>query len=123
MIFRAKALWNWGVSLAFLLAPLVSPALRTWMKVDEPASLMLSQLFLMHAFVFGFGFWIVGGDPQRNVAIIRLGIAAQSLLVLIMTYYSWIDVLPLLQYLPALVDLVFAVLFSIELAKLQAVKR
>jgi hypothetical protein len=110
-VFLGKGVWNCLFTLFLLFG---DGMLREWLRMPS-ADPVYRELFLAMAFVFGIGYWWVGRDVTQNHAIVHLVIYGQLSVFVIAVIHSVRGELPLLYALPALVDLVFAVLFGLFL--------
>ena len=115
-VFYFKGIFNWVLSLSFHFG---DGAIREYLKVATPADPVYRDLFLTSALVFGAGFWRTGRAPLEHLDIVRLGIFAQLAVFLVLTSYFAMGKIPFLQALPGFVDLAFAILYIIFLAKVR----
>ena len=118
--FVVAAIWNWVASAVFFcwyrqifslfdMKPLIYP--------------VIMQLFLALVFVFGLGYYWVGGDIEKNHGIVKMGIIGK-LLVFILLLIHWIQGnIPFFIFAPGIVDLVFAILFIEFLLNFPKLKR
>ena len=112
-MFYFKAIWNWCASALFHFA---DAPIRRFVGDDAPIDPVYRDLFLSSAVVFGIGFWLVGNAPLCRLGIVRLGILAQLCVFVLSAYYLALGKIRVLQAVPGVVDLVFAVLFMCFLA-------
>lgn len=111
-VFLLKAAINWVESVVLLFA---DGALRELLNLKPLANPEYSQLFLVLVFIIGIGYWWVGNDISRNQNIIKLGIYAQFSVFAILAYHTLIGNIHPLYLTPGIIDLVFAILFSVFL--------
>lgn len=107
-MFLIGAVWNWSATITFavgykFLFPLFGMAL--------PMYSAFLMLFLGLAFVYGLGYYWVSTDIHQNHGIVKMGIIGK-LIVFVEFVWAWkIGEISWLLLGPAIVDLVFAVLF------------
>lgn len=110
-VFRVKGVWNCVLTVVLyffddalrmrLGMPLIDPVYRT--------------MFLALAFVFGVGYWRVARDLSRGEGVAYIGVLGQAAVFVIVTYYFLQGHVHWLYLGPAIVDLVFSVLFGMFL--------
>lgn len=111
-IFLVKAIINWVESVALLFsARLIREALNLKPLVNPE----YSQLFLVLVFVIGIAYWWVGNDISGNYAIIKFGVYAQFSVFFVLAYHTLIGNVHPFYLIPGIIDLVFAILFSLFL--------
>jgi hypothetical protein len=115
VVFRVKAAWNCVGSVGFFLW---DDTLRDGLHMPHPDP-VYRAMFLALAFVFGLGYWWVGGDLSKNHAIIRMGVLGQLSVFVVLVYAVAFapQPLPWSFILPGLIDLAFAVAFLLFLRK------
>jgi len=111
-IFLLKAAINWLESVILLFA---DPWIRKLLGQEPLTNPEYSQLFLVLVFIIGIGYWWVGKDVSRNHAIVKLGIYAQSSVFVVLAYHTLVRNLHPFYIIPGVIDLVFAILFSLFL--------
>jgi hypothetical protein len=113
-VFYVKGAWNClGAVLFFFFEDLVRDRLGT--PRPDPA---YRAMFLALAFIFGLGYLRVGQDPTRNRDIVRGGVLGQSAVFVVLAYeVLGAGRLPAVFLVPGVVDLLFAVLFVLFLAR------
>ncbi|MBD2778462.1 hypothetical protein [Iningainema tapete] len=111
-IFQLKAVINWVESVFLLLSDQWIRSLLNQAPLTNPE---YSHLFLVLVFMIGIGYWWVGNDVERNYGIIKFGILAQSSVFVVLAYHTLVNKLHPLYLIPGIIDLVFAILFSIFL--------
>ncbi len=110
LVFRTKGVWNCVATLALLV---FDARLREELGMP-PADPVYRALFLALAFVFGIGYWRFPADPTQR-EVVRLGIYGQIAVFFITSGYFLRGEVHWAYMFPALVDLVFAILFFIYL--------
>ena len=114
-VFLIKGIYNClatiGAAFGFWLAPKI---VSGWLSVDAGDHIFL-YLFLLHAFIFGIGFLAVSVNPDRSHAVIGMGALAQVGLFALVSCYVQLDKASNLALVPAIIDLVFAILFAVFL--------
>jgi len=111
-IFQLKAVINWIESLALLFADRWLRELLGEKPLTNPEYL---QLFVVLVFVIGIGYWWVSQDISRNREIVKLGIYAQYSVFGVLAYQTLIGNVHPLYLIPGVIDLIFAILFSVFL--------
>ena len=111
-IFLTKAVINWVESVALLLTDSWIRELLGQEPLTNPEYL---HLFLVLVFIIGIGYWWVGKDISRYHEIIKLGILAQYSVFVVLAYHTLVGKLHPLYLIPGVIDLVFAILFSLFL--------
>ncbi len=111
-IFQLKAAINWIESLALLFADRWIRELLGQKPLTNPEYL---QLFVVLVFVIGIGYWWVSQDISRNREIVKLGIYAQYSVFGVLAYQTLIGNVHPLYLIPGVIDLIFAILFSLFL--------
>lgn len=111
-VFLVKAVINWVESIALLFSDrLIREALNLKPLINPE----YSQLFLVLVFVIGIAYWWVGNDISNNYAIIKFGVYAQFSVFFVLAYHTLIGNVHPLYLIPGIIDLVFAILFSLFL--------
>ncbi|MBD1834983.1 hypothetical protein H6F61_20360 [Cyanobacteria bacterium FACHB-472] len=111
-VFQIKAVINWLESLALLFADRWIRELIGEKPLTNPEYL---QLFLVLVIVIGIGYWWVSQDISRNHEIVKLGILAQYSVFGVLAYQTLIGNVNPLYLIPGVIDLIFAILFSVFL--------
>jgi hypothetical protein len=111
-IFQLKAAINWIESLALLFADRWIRELLGEKPLTNPEYL---QLFVVLVFVIGIGYWWVSQDISRNREIVKLGIYAQYSVFVVLAYQTLVGNVHPLYLIPGVIDLIFAILFSVFL--------
>jgi hypothetical protein len=111
-VFQIKAVINWIESLALLFADRWIRELIGEKPLTNPEYL---QLFLVLVIVIGIGYWWVSQDISRNREIVKLGIFAQYSVFGVLAYQTLIGNVHPLYLIPGVIDLTFAILFSVFL--------
>jgi hypothetical protein len=118
-IFQLKAAINWIESLALLFADRWLRELLGEKPLTNPEYL---QLFVVLVFVIGIGYWWVSQDISRNREIVKLGIYAQYSVFGVLAYQTLIGNVHPLYLVPGVIDLIFAILFSVFLYSYAQIK-
>jgi hypothetical protein len=74
-----------------------------------------SQIVYGLVFIIGIGYWWVGRDISQNHAIVKLGIYAQFSVFAVLAYHTLIGTLHPFYLISGVIDLTFAILFSLFL--------
>jgi hypothetical protein len=111
-IFQLKAAINWIESVALLFADRWIRELLGEKPLTNPEYL---QLFVVLVFIIGIGYWWVSQDISRNREIVKLGIYAQYSVFGVLAYQTLIGNVHPLYLIPGVIDLIFAILFSLFL--------
>jgi hypothetical protein len=109
LMLTVAALWNWAVSLPFLLA---DGPVRALLKLPPNPDLMSSQLFFSAVFFLGCGYLWVARAPGRNHAMLGVGALIKLAVFGIGLTYWLKGALSAVALAPASIDLVFACLFA-----------
>ncbi|QEL13543.1 NADH:flavin oxidoreductase [Limnoglobus roseus] len=117
-VIAFKAIYNIVTSLVFFLLPFSGPAFNDIFFTSKALPRTYSQLFLLHAAVFGYGFWVVSRDITKNHLVIQLGVMAKLLLAGVILVHWWEGNITPYLLGPAAVDLLFALLFVIFLVRM-----
>jgi len=108
-VFRSKAVWNCagGVGLYF------GDATLRESFGTPPVDATYRALFLALAFVFGLGYWRVGGVPSTNRDIVRMGVLGQAavFVITLLAVAGGDPPWPWPYLIVGIVDLIFALLF------------
>lgn len=111
-VFLAKAVINWVESLALLFSDrLIREALNLKPLINPE----YAQLFLVLVFVIGIAYWWIGNNISENYAIIKFGVLAQLSVFFVLAYHTLIGNVHPLYLIPGIIDLVFAILFTLFL--------
>lgn len=111
-VFLSKAVINWVESVALLFADRWIRSLLNMKPLTNPE---YSHLFLVLVFIIGIGYWWVGKDISRHHDIVKLGIYAQYSVFVVMAYHALVGNIHPLYIIPGVIDLTFAILFSLFL--------
>ncbi len=117
-MFYSAAVFNWLACAMFLPQLGISAALGfVPLMTHSP----FDQIALLAIALFGYGYWMVAGDPQAHRGIIVLGAAGKIGVVAIMFGHLLLtgDV-NLRQALVTLGDVVYTILFIVALRQLPA---
>ena len=111
-IFQLKAAINWVESVFLLFS---DRWIREVLDQEPLLNPEYSHLFLALVFIIGIGYWWVGNDMERHQGIIKLGILAQYSVFFVLAYHTFVNKLHPVYLIPGIIDLVFAILFSMFL--------
>lgn len=89
--------------------------LRNFLNAPPLVNVEYSQLFFGLVFFIGVAYWWVGNDLVNNRGIIKFGICAQSLVFALLAYHTLIGTVHPFYLVPGIIDLIFAVLYSVFL--------
>jgi hypothetical protein len=77
-LFRSVAIWSWAVSLAYFIGDsLNDPFLHSAIPAAHPRVLL--DMSVIPTFLFGFAFWAVSRDLNKNHAVVGVGVAGSIL--------------------------------------------
>lgn len=111
-VFQTKAVINW-IEAILLLAG--DRWIRDWLGTEPLVNVEYSQLVYGLVFIIGIGYWWVGRDINQNHAIVKLGIYAQFSVFAVLAYHTLIGSLHPFYLISGVIDLTFAILFSLFL--------
>ncbi|MBD3885776.1 hemerythrin domain-containing protein [Phormidium tenue FACHB-886] len=112
LVFQTKAVINWVEAVIFLIG---DRWIRELLATEPLANPEYSQLVYGLVFIIGIGYWWVGQDISQNHAIVKLGIFAQLSVFIVLAYHTLIGGLHPFYLLSGVIDLTFAILFSLFL--------
>ncbi|MEP0757108.1 hypothetical protein [Coleofasciculus sp. FACHB-T130] len=118
-IFQTKAIINWVESVALLLS---DQWIRQMLGQEPLTNPEYLHLFGALVFTIGIGYWWVGKDISRNHDLIRFGICAQVSVFIVLAYHTLIGGLHPFYLVPGVIDLTFAILFSLFLSSYERIK-
>jgi hypothetical protein len=111
-IFLTKAVINWVESVALLFS---DSWIRDWLGQEPLTNPEYLHLFVVLVFIIGIGYWWVGQDISRNHDIVRLGTYAQYSVFSVLAYHTLVSQLHPIYLIPGVIDLTFAILFTLFL--------
>ena len=106
-MFYAAAIYNWlaaAASIAKSLAPAAIP-------MDTPFDPFCAQVFGLMVAVFGYGYFLVARDVSRNEGIVWMGIIGKLLIFALFLTNAIAGRFPFVLMIPAVGDVIFAILF------------
>jgi hypothetical protein len=110
-LFLLAAIWNWIVTVSFLILSFVAPDILSLFGVEIPPSLVFLQMLFVLIGIFGFGFFLVYLDSENNHGIVQMAILEKiSFFVVFLIYFIFGDV-GILVLMLVIVDLIFGLLF------------
>jgi hypothetical protein len=89
--------------------------LRQFLHNQPLINVEYSQLFFGLVFLIGVAYWWISNDISKNHGIIKFGIGAQFLVFVLLAYHTLIGNVHPLYLIPGVIDLVFAILYSVFL--------
>lgn len=89
--------------------------LRNFLNAPPLVNVEYSQMFFGLVFWIGIAYWWVGNDLFKNHGIIKFGIFAQSSVFALMAYHASIGNLHPLYLIGGVIDLIFAILYTVFL--------
>ncbi len=107
-LFQIAALYDFLLGILFFIA---FKPLFIWLNVTLPNHDGYIRFPALLVATFGVGFWLVSLNPERNRAIIKLGILLKLSYSGVVLYYRYFGVIPWPWVPFAWFDLVFLVLF------------
>jgi hemerythrin superfamily protein len=111
-VFQAKAIINWVEAIILLVG---DRQIRSFLQTEPLVNDEYSQLFYGLVFIIGIGYWWVSQNRIENLGIVKLGIYAQLSVFALLAYHTTIGHLHPFFLLSGILDLIFAILFSIFL--------
>jgi hypothetical protein len=113
ILFLIAAIWNWGMGVVFTLLTLffLPIALPTF-GAEMPPSLVWMHGFFFLIFVIGFAFFFASFNIKNNLAVVKFGIIDKFLIFPVMFIYFLLGDISFIAIIPAIIDIIFAVLFS-----------
>ena len=107
-LFLFAGIYNIGASIIFIfgyrfLFPLIN--------MNNPLFPSFMFLAFVFVFVFGIGYLIISKDLHKNHDIVRLGILSKVLAFFVIFHGCFINVLPVIFYGAAIIDLIWATAF------------
>lgn len=111
-MFQTKAVINWVEALILLVG---DRQIRSFLHTEPLVNDEYSQLFYGLVFIVGIGYWWVSQDIGQNLGIVKLGVYAQLSVFTLLAYHTIIGNLYPFFLLSSVLDLTFAILFSIFL--------
>jgi hemerythrin superfamily protein len=110
LVFQTKAVINWVEAVILLLG---DRWIREFLRTEPLVNVEYSQLVYGLVFIIGVGYWWVSQDFSKNHGIIKLGILAQYSVFAVLAYHTLLGTLHPFYLVSGVIDLVFAVLFSL----------
>lgn len=108
IIFAAAAVWNLLAATMLLWRPEV---MLQRMRIADPAAVWLARSFVSSVATWGIAYGMIAFDPLRFRDFAWLGVISKLLYFLINTVAFQQGRLSREAYLPALIDLLLAILF------------
>lgn len=108
IIFAAAAVWNLVAATMLLWRPEV---MLQRMRIADPAAVWLARSFVSSVATWGIAYGMIAFDPLRFRDFAWLGVISKLLYFLINTVAFQQGRLSREAYLPALIDLLLAILF------------
>lgn len=111
-LFLVAAIWNWGMGVVFtVLTVFFLPFALPTFGAEMPPSLVWMHGFFFLIFVIGFAFFFASFDVKNNLAVVKFAIIDKFLIFPVMLLYFLLGDISFSAVVPALIDVVFAVLF------------
>ncbi len=107
-LFAVAALWNLGAAAMLILNP---DLLLARLKINDAAARMLARSFASSVATWGVGYALIAVDQQRFRDFAWLGVISKTLFFVIYAEAFFRGRISLKAFTPAIVDLVFAILF------------
>ncbi|MBD1913967.1 MULTISPECIES: hypothetical protein [unclassified Leptolyngbya] len=76
-----------------------------------------SQLFYGVVFFIGIAYSWVSSDVVRNLGIIKFGVCVQTFVFVVLAYHTFAGNIHPLYFTPGIIDLIFAILYSVFLVQ------
>ena len=108
VLFRAAAIWSWLLSIGFLFG---EDAGREAFNLPPAQPRILIDMTILPVFLFGFAYWWVSRDITRNEVVPAVGAVGGILAFCIFVARAWSGDIPPILIVPAVVDLLFGVIF------------
>lgn len=81
-----------------------------------------SQLFYGTVFFIGIAYSWVSSDISKNIGIIKFGICVQTFVFFVLAYHTFVGNIHPLYFTPGIIDLIFAILYSVFLVQYSQVQ-
>ncbi len=112
ILFLITAVWNWGMGVVFtLLTIFFRPFALSTFGAEMPPSLVWMHGFFFLIFVIGFAFFFASFDVKNNIAVLKFGIIDKFLIFPVIFIYFLLGDISFTAVVPAIIDVVFAILF------------
>jgi hypothetical protein len=108
-LFAIAAAWNLGAAAVLVFQP---EFLLTRLGIAEPAARVLARSLASSAAAWGLGYALVAVNARRFRDFAWLGAISKTLFAVVYTAAFFTGRISLSAFLPALVDLLFALLFA-----------
>ena len=108
-LFAAAAAWNLGAAAMLICNP---DFLLTRLSINDPAARLLARSFASSVTTWGIAYLLIAIDARRFRDLAWLGVVSKSIFFLIYAFALFSGRLSFQAFIPALVDLIMAVLFA-----------
>jgi hypothetical protein len=112
LIFQTKAVINWVEGGLLLVCDRI---IREFLGTQPLVNSEYSQLFYGVVLIIGLGYWWAAEDINHNYGIIKLGVLAQYSVFAVLAYHVLLGNLHPFFLISGVLDLVFAILFTLFL--------
>lgn len=109
-MFLTAGAWN-ALAAAAILFLFTNSKLRAQMGISNPPDPVTLQLLAACLFLFGLGYYWVGGDLSNNHDLVKLGLIGKTIVFIVCFGHVLAGAFPLSLAIPSVGDLLFAVLF------------
>jgi len=110
-LFLLAAIWNWIVTISFLILSFVAPDVLSLFGVEIPPSLAFLQMLFILIGIFGVGFFIIYLDIESNHGIVQMSVLEKLSFFVVFLIYFIIGDVGILVLMLIIVDLIFGLLF------------
>jgi len=117
ILFAVAALWNLGVAATLVFNP---DFLLAKLSVNDPDARLLARSFASSVTAWGIGYALVAYDRKRFRDFAWLGAISKTIFFTVYAVAFFGGRISFAAFIPALVDLVFAILFIEFLRRLNA---
>jgi hypothetical protein len=108
ILFTVAAAWNLGAAATLIFNP---DFLLARLSVNDPAARLLARSFASSVTTWGIGYALVAFDRKRFRDFAWLGVISKTIFFMVYATAFFGRRISFAAFIPALVDLVFAVLF------------
>jgi hypothetical protein len=109
LLFGVAAIWNLGAALTLIINP---DFLLARLGIDDPAARLLARSFASSVATWGIGYALIALDQKRFRDFAWLGLISKTIFFTIYAVAYFLGRISLAGFFPALVDLVFVLLFA-----------
>ncbi len=120
LLYTVAALWNWILSVTFLILPRIDINYFHLAGDTIPPTLLWFDCFMGLVFAFGIGFYVVGLDSTANHGLVKIAIFEKVWVFVIGLYYFAIGQASATVLAVVTGDLIFGLLFLEDLIRVKS---